>query len=405
MSQDGQNHGWAAPGASQQPAPPSYGQQPPYGQPSYGQQPPYGQPGYGQQPYGQPTYVQQPYGQPAYVQQPYTQQGYGPPQGSLPPGRTLWNVIKPGILAIKPLDFGDFFSGPVNVIRFNPKGTILVSLMVQVVALAVSIPLALLSAQAFSQFSSLEPALGEAIGTLVGMMFSVLPLTLATLLVGPIVMHATHEAVLGRKPGFSESWAVVKGRLLPYLGTSLLVGLLVLAPILVVGGVMAGIIVAVTTQGNADSQTIVVLVLVTVVAVLAAWVVAMILQMKSVAAGPETIWSRLSPVVAIRQSWSLTRGSFWRVVGAVLLVSIVMSIVTSMVSTPVQILLVTLTSGAGSSDGDVSSAGYAITQVAASVLPSIVTAPITAALMSLITLDLKIRREGYDVALLNQLNH
>jgi S1-C subfamily serine protease len=72
-----------APGASEAPTQPHYGQ-PGYGQPGYGQ-PGYGQPGYGQQGYGQAAYGQPGYGGPgyaAYGQPGYGEQGYGqPPQG------------------------------------------------------------------------------------------------------------------------------------------------------------------------------------------------------------------------------------------------------------------------------------------------------------------------------------
>jgi len=74
--------GSPAPGASEAPT------QPHYGQPGYGQ-PGYGHPGYGQQGYGQAAYGQPGYGGPgyaAYGQPGYGEQGYGqPPQGGYGP--------------------------------------------------------------------------------------------------------------------------------------------------------------------------------------------------------------------------------------------------------------------------------------------------------------------------------
>lgn len=357
---------------------------------SSAQQPP-------QQQFGQQPYAQQGYGQP----QPYTQQGYG----ARPlPGRTLWNALKPGILPLKPLDFSDFFTGPVSVIRFNPKATILVSLLVQVIGLALAVPLSLGASALLSLSSLLGQELGDSAGLLFGSLFALVPTYLSTALVGPMVIHATHEAMLGRKPSFSEGWAAIRGRVLPYLGTTILVGLIVSVPPLVVVIVAVAIGVTFYSGHDANPDSVVTLVLVSMVFLAAAMVLAYYLQLKLVAAGPETIWSRLSPAAAIRHSWSLTRGNFWRVCGAVLLVSMVLSVVTSMISTPVTIALTLGTMGIGSASDDVSTLALTIAQIVGTALPAIITAPVTAALLALVTLDLKIRKQGYDLTLLNRLD-
>ncbi|WP_022910121.1 hypothetical protein [Aestuariimicrobium kwangyangense] len=428
MSQYGQDPGWGRAPGSEDPwnqawsgrSQPSAGQ-PPAGQPSAGQptwgqapsvQPQYGQSGYGNSGYGQPTWGQAPpvqpqygqpaYGQPAYGQQPYGQPTYGQPTYG---GRGLWNVVKPGILALKPLEFSDFFTGPVAVIRHNPKATILVSLLMQVVALLVAVPVTLGIQQAVATSSALGRDVAESIGLVVGSMVSAVPMAIGTALVGPMVIHATREAVLGRKPGISQVWAAVKGRVLPYFGTSLLVFLLASLPALLAGGAVAAIVVGFVRSTTPDSGTVAIMVMAGIVVLLLALVGTIFVSVRTVAAGTETVWSSRSPGAAVKQSWELTQGYFWRVFGALFLVQVVLSMVTGMISFPLQLVLGLGLEGVGSaSSGDANLGVYGVAQVAANAIPSIVSAPVVAALVALITLDLKIRREGYDVTLLSQLD-
>jgi hypothetical protein len=404
VSQYGQGPGWGQAPGSDDPwnqawsgqSQPSAGQ-PPYGQQPYGQ-PPAGQPAYGPPAYGQPAYGQPAYGQPAYGQPTYGQPTYG--------GRGLWNVVKPGILALKPLEFSDFFTGPVAVIRHNPKATILVSLLMQVVALLVAIPVTLGISQVVATSSTLGRDVAQSVGLIVGSMVSAVPMAIGTALVGPMVIHATREAVLGRKPDISQSWAAVKGRVLPYFGTSLLVFLLAMLPALLAGGVVAAIVVGIVRSTSPDSGTVAIVVMASIVVVLLSLVATIFVSVRTVAAGTETVWSSRSPGAAIKQSWELTQGYFWRVFGAIFLVQLVLSMVTGIISFPLQLILnLGLEGAASASSGDANLSVYGVAQVAANAIPSIVSAPVLAALFALITLDLKIRREGYDVTLLSQLEN
>lgn len=95
----------------------------------------------------------------------------------------------------------------------------------------------------------------------------------------------------------------------------------------------------------------------------------------------------IGPMESIKRSWRLVAGERWRVFGAGLLVIILMVIVIGIVSAVIALIL---SSGLGVSGG---MTGYLVQQVA-----TLLSIPLTAALGTVIYLDLRVRKESLGTA-------
>jgi hypothetical protein len=118
----------------------------------------------------------------------------------------------------------------------------------------------------------------------------------------------------------------------------------------------------------------------------------------------------IGPVDGLRRSWQLVRGSWWRVLGITLLAGIVVAIIGFILQLPFSIVS-SLAGGGGSGgftmfnagSGTVGAAAPTVLGVAISAIGSIIAAtctrPISAGVTVLLYTDMRIRREGLDIAL------
>jgi hypothetical protein len=112
---------------------------------------------------------------------------------------------------------------------------------------------------------------------------------------------------------------------------------------------------------------------------------------------------RLPLGAALRRSWTLTTGYFWRTFGIVLLVLVIVQVVSSILSIPLSIVL-GIASALIAPTGDVNTAGIitivigGITVIVSLVIGAI-TAVVQAATPALIYIDLRMRKEGLDLEL------
>jgi hypothetical protein len=119
---------------------------------------------------------------------------------------------------------------------------------------------------------------------------------------------------------------------------------------------------------------------------------------------PAVVLERLSPWQAIRRSWQLSHGSFWRLFGILALTGIVVLVATYVLTIPFAIL--GGVAGGGGSLGmfggvATTSATTLIISAVGSILAATVTRPISAGVNVLLYVDLRMRREGLDLALRN----
>ena len=102
---------------------------------------------------------------------------------------------------------------------------------------------------------------------------------------------------------------------------------------------------------------------------------------------------KLGVIAGLTRGWRLSRGSFWRLLGIYLLTSVIVGVVASIIVGPAS-MIATFVSLNPFSDP----LALAITGVG-SILGSVLTTPFTAAVVALLYIDTRIRREGLDVEL------
>ena len=308
------------------------------------------------------------------------------------------------MVPLRPLGLGEILDGAVQTMRHNPRVMFGLSALVAGVAAVVSSALLLVgvpqlmaaadladtaSAGGSVDTTQVASAIGGGVVTLlVPAVFQ----SLALAVLNGILIIAVSDAVIGRRPTAGDvlrrvRWGGV-GRLLllTVLTGAITVGVLavVVVPValLYVVAVPAGVV-----------ATLVGLPLLVVIGV--------VLFTKLAFAAPSLLLEELGVVAALRRSWRLVAGSFWRVFGILLLSAAIAWAASSLLQLPFSLL--GQLAGVAVAGADASDAAQFITASIVgnlgSVLGSAVVAPFTAGVTSLLYIDLRIRREGLDVAL------
>ncbi len=322
---------------------------------------------------------------------------YGaPPAGSwVPPA-------KPGVVPLRPLGLGELLDGAVQTLRQNPRVMIGLSAVVMAVIGVVSTALQIFaSPRLLDVFATPEAELGtaelsSAIGGLTGTyLVPTMLQSLATTVVTGVLIVAVSEAVLGRRPGVAQVWATARPLVLRLVGLAVLTSLvtLLLLPVLIGPGL--GLLAVSRSAGVVGLLVGVPLAIIAIVFV----------YVRLAFAAPALLLERLTIGQALRRSWRLVAGSWWRVFGILLLTTIIAGVAAALLSAPFAIIGAVL--GAVVSPDDPTSTAavtvpLVVTTVAAgigTVVAAAVTAPFTAAVTALLYIDLRIRREGLDVAL------
>jgi hypothetical protein len=233
-------------------------------------------------------------------------------------------------------------------------------------------------------------------GGISGFLVPALVQALAVVVLSGVLILAVSEAVLGRRPTIGQVWAKARPRILPLIGLSLLTALLtLLGSALLVGPGLA----LLAVSGEAAAVAL-------IVGIPLAIVLAALVYVRLAFAAPALLLENLGIVAAMRRSWRLVRGSWWRVLGVLLLTTIIASIANGLLQTPFSIIGAVIAAAVAPGDAGGSTAAITpavvITSVSGNigtVIASTVTAPFSAAVTALLYIDLRIRREGLDVAL------
>ncbi|WP_223694690.1 hypothetical protein [Leifsonia poae] len=377
---------WQVPGA-QPPIPPTA----PAPQPDYGPPPGYGypqQPGYGPPPgFG-------------YPQQP----GYGPQPGWTPPP-------KPGLIPLRPLSFGTLIGAPFQTLRRNPKITVGSALLIQaipslVVTLLVFGGAALLLGRVFNADRGDQSTLaaGAIGGSIVLGLLSVVISAISGALLQGVVVGEVARGTVGEKLTFRALWRLVKGRIGALIGWSFLLTIAWILPVALV------VLVAVALFALGGGPGIGGGVAVVIFGGLGLTALAIWLNTKLVMVPSAIVLERATLRSAVVRSWTLTRGYFWKTLGVILLIGLIVYMVVQIISIPFTVIgamVGGIFAPTSASDGDPS--GFTqliVSQLSINVLASIVGA-IVGAIMSvvqtsaiaLLYIDLRMRKEGLDLEL------
>lgn len=366
----------------------------------------------GQAPRGQAPRGQAPGGQ-APVGPPWGQAG-GPPPGHggrwAPAGPVHGAAHKPGAVPLRPLELGDLYDAAFTIIRHNPKATVGSAALVAAAAMAVPVLITLVVAALVdvdggmirtltdpSASPSVDPddvTGGEVAGLAAGfgslMLGSILQ-WLGLVLVTGMIAHVTMAAALGRTMGLGEAWAATRGRRARLVGLVLVLGLLPFVAILAYVGLW---VVAVVT---APTAAVVVFGVVTVPLFLVLLVVYWVrVQYLAV---PPLMLEGTGIRGSLGRAFRLSHQQFWRLFGIALLTGVITFIAGTIVAFPVsvaqQILVATV------ENAQALLVVHVVGQALATVLSSAFVTPFSAGVASLLYLDQRIRKEGFDVELLS----
>ncbi len=368
------------PGAGPQSGPaPQYGPPPQqngyprgYGPPP--QQPPrYGQ--YGQ--YGAPT--------PA---------GFGPGPWSPAP-----LAPRPGIVPLRPLSLGEIFDGAFKAIRTNPR------VMFGLSAIVVTITATIQAVLTWRFFAGFEPALTttttgaeaslEDVNALLADLTGQLGVALGaqtisyvvTTILSGLLIVSVSQSVIGRTAGPAQVWASAKGQIGRLLALSVLLLILVAAPL------AAWLLL---TLAALASEQWGLAALVGIPGGFLAVAALFLLLTRTLLATPALMLERGGIVESIRRGWVLTRGTFWRVLGIYLLTSILVSVVTGAISGSVSVVLQFT---AADPVTMLTSPAYIAASTLAQIVATTLTTPFTAGVIALLYIDVRMRTEGLDVEL------
>lgn len=344
--------------------------------------------------YGQPAPPPPQYGQPApgWGAPPGQGAGWGAPPG--PGWSAAWSAAqapKPGIVALRPLGVGELLDGALGLIRSNPKTVLGLAAAVSAISAVIQAVGSLLALRYLDQLV-ITDATAEVtvdatamIGSSVVQIVPTMVSSFLQVLASGLFMVLVGAAVLGRRLDAGQTWAQLRPRLLGLIGLTLLIFLGAIVWIALVIGVVA---LLATTLGGWAAIPGVLLVLGSLIGLLYVYI-------RLGVASPALVMEARSPLVAMKRSWALVRGSWWRVLGITILASIITGLLTAVITVPVSVVM------AMASAMTTSMVPTVIATAVATLLAGIITLPFGAAVTGLLYTDLRIRREALDIELVS----
>ena len=351
--------------------------------------------------YGQPGSDQPGYGQPGYGQPGYGQGGYGP---ALPPVSGGWAAPAPmpGGVPLRPLGVGEILSGAFTLIRRNPVATLGLAAIIETLSGIITTALSWSEQKLTHQLQqSLRASPSAQAGHALGHFFSsFVPYLLGTIAVTFVVQSiltgmltgALGRGLIGDRISIGQAWRIA--RVGSVIGVSLLVPVIVLVPWVAYGFIVIGLAAAHVTAAA---------VLIGIVGFIGLVVTTIWVVVRLTVAIPVVVLEVAGPVAALRRSWQLVAGNWWRVFGIYLLTFIVVGVVAGLIGLPFT-LARGLISGHGSLFvGFASTAAPSVTALIVGAIGGIVgatiTRPVSAGVSVLLYADLRMRKEGLDLVL------
>jgi hypothetical protein len=286
---------------------------------------------------------------------------------------------------------GEILDGAFASIRRNPKAILGLAAVVMTISAVVSatITRTLLNVGGLNlptPGQQLTPAQAtHLVGRIIAVVVPAFGLTLLLTFVVQAILAGLLAPVIARGVGgqqtsAADAWRATRPRLPSLLLATLLVLLAGLGPLLIVG-----LIVGIAFLAGAPAAVYAIVALLGIVAlVLTIWFSTMFSLVT-----PVVVLENESPGRALGRSWRLVARSFWRVFGITLLAGIIVAIAGGILQLPFTFF------GALSGSGIVATVILVIGAIAAGT----VTRPITAGVTVLLYVDMRMRKEGLDLAL------
>lgn len=335
---------------------------------------------------------------------------YSPPPAPQPaqPAPPTWTqplppAHKPGAIPLRPLGLGDMLDGAFRLVRFNPGATVGASVLVAAVAMA--IPLGVTTAMTVTGDSlewfgaTLEdpdyaPGSSEIISMVIAFGSFVIGSVLqgiGAILVAGMMSHVAHAAAIGRKLTLGQAWAATHGNRWRLIGLALLVTVVYILVMVVA----AAPVVVLAIVVDSPIPAILVGLLMILLLIVASVFLAVRLYLLAV---PALMLERTGVFGAFRRAWQLSARQFWRLFGIWLLAALIAGFASQIISFPISLVA----SFVGIAQPDL----YLFTTLVGSAVSTVVSAaivtPFSGAVTNLQYLDQRIRKESYEVELMEQ---
>lgn len=341
---------------------------------------------------------QQPWGQ----QNPWSRPGPGPNGPPIPPSFGGYVAPpKPGIIPLRPLGLGEILDGAFQACRKNAAATFGSAVLVQVVLSILTVALLgglLLNPEQLENLSNANDseALGWAASIMGGASVLSLVNVIAVLVLQGVLVIPVARAILNLKTGFGTMWRIARKKIVSLIGLGLL--MVVAATIILAVFVLLMVLTVVALE---EQSIAIVIISVLALLALAAWV-----SVKLALAPAALILDGTGVFASLGRSWTLVKGNWWRTFGILLLTTVIVQVIASVISTPISMVA----SLAFTMNGSASGPEAALAQtVPALLVTSMITAVFAAiglafqaAVTSLLYVDLRIRREGFDITLMKE---
>lgn len=337
-----------------------------------------------------------------YQQTPAAQQAPAAGSGAAP----SWTApARPGLIPLRPLTLGVVLSASFQALRRNPRPTLGIALTTQFIVTVVTA--VLIGGFAWFSVGRLETASGENVDeigagiALMGLVLYAIPMALSmiavALLQGVVVIEVS-RAVLGEKLTLRQLWHRAKGRMGALIGWMLLLSLAMLVATAVLVAIVVVCVATLGAVGIALGVAVGVLGGLGFV-VLAAWLSTKLSMVPSA-----IMIERLRLGAAVRRSWQLTGGHFWRIFGILLLVSVILGTTAQVISTPLSMfgpMLIGILAPTGADEATTAALliGFIVLTLALTTALSAVILVVQSATTALLYVDLRMRKEGLDLEL------
>jgi len=331
---------------------------------------------------------------------------YAPPGWQSPaPPQTGWVAPpKPGLIPLRPLGLGDVTGGAFQVIRRNPKPTfgfaLIISIAIGVLAAGIVglVAWAVLGRIDMAASGDVEAirAGGVLLVAVSAFIAALIQLALSALPQGVVAVEVARGA-LGERNSLRELWARVRPRLGALIGWTLLLGGALILIVLIVTLSLVQLAVSGGIRGTLAALGFGALIGLGVFA-LSVWLGTKLEFVPSL-----ILIERLGIPAAMRRSWALTRGGFWRIFGITLLVNLIIQIAAQVITTPITVLgsltgtLVNPNQTAAAVDATAIIVGIIALLVGIVLNAVIIVAQ--SAVPTLLYLDMRMRKEGFDLVL------
>jgi hypothetical protein len=305
---------------------------------------------------------------------------------------------------LRPLAFGEILDGGFQAIRTNPRTMMgFAAVVLAITSVITLVPQAglqkLLGESASRGLDAADPAtvISVSLTSTLAAIPGGLITRLALIVLEAMLVVAVSAAVLGERTSPGQLWQRVRRRVPAAIGLALLTGLIVLLATTLAGAVFG--VPAALAFVNDQPVIGAVLALLTVVVVL---VVSVGLWVMFALGPPALLLENIGVLAAIRRSWRLVRGSFWRTLGVLLVAELLVGFVSGVIVLPFTFIASLIDNGTGNTlhtDFLANLASASVTAIGTTVVGAVLN-PWTAAVIALVYLDLRMRREGLDLELI-----